>query len=83
MALVEMSVNVDEQRQHDAARHCDFWRVAEVDGACRRDLRDATLVNENVDDRETVKVERRDGLGQRCGRARAPASARSAWRWGR
>src|ERR1700722_5227482 len=43
MTLVEMSMDVDEQRQDDAPRHCDFWRVAEVDGALRDNLRDCAL----------------------------------------
>ena len=58
MALVDMGVDVDEERQHDAPRQCDFRRVAEVDGAGGRDLRDCALVDEDVDDREAVKVER-------------------------
>ena len=57
-----MGVGVDEKRQHDAPRQCDLRRVAEVDGAGRSDLRDCALVDENVDDREAVKVERPLGL---------------------
>ena len=66
MALVEMGVHVDEQRQDDAPGHCDFRRFAEVNDARRDDLRDCALVNENVDHRETVTVERPHGPRQRA-----------------
>ena len=72
MALVEMGVDVDEQRQHDAPRHCGFRRVAEVADASWGDFGDRALVNEDVDDGEAVKVERRDGLGQHAAKDARP-----------
>src|SRR4029077_1882974 len=64
MPLVEMGVDVHEERQDDAPGHCEFWRFVEVDGAVGGDLRYDAIFNEHVDDGETVKVEWRDGLRQ-------------------
>ena len=73
MALVDVGVDVDEERQHDAPGHCDFRRVAEIDGAGRDDLRDRALVDEDVDDREAVEVDRSHGRRQRAAEhARSP-----------
>ena len=71
MPLVEMGVHVDEERQHDAPRHCDFWRFAEVVDTSGKDFRDCALVNEDVDDGEPIIVERPDRLRQH-----APKDAR-------
>ena len=65
MALVEVGVGVDEERQHDAPGHRDFRRVAEVERAGGADLGDRALIDENVDDREAVKVERSEWLWER------------------
>ena len=40
----------------------------------------ATFVDENVDDRETVKVERREGLGQHVAKHARLPQRRSVWR---
>ena len=61
-----MGVDVDEERQHDTARHCDLSRVAEVDGAGGGDLGDRALFDKDVGDREAVEVERADRRRQRA-----------------
>ena len=54
-----MGMGVDERRQDDAARERCLRRVAELAAACRRDLRDSPVVDQNVGQGKTVAVDGR------------------------
>jgi hypothetical protein len=59
VSLVEMGVRIDEEREHDAARQRRCRRIAEHAAAGWRDFRNASLIDQNIHESETVAVERR------------------------
>ena len=58
MALVEMGVGVDEQRRHNAPGHRQARRLAQIERPGRRQRRDATVLDQDVDAGEAVAVAR-------------------------
>ena len=67
VALVEMGVRVDEERQNDPAAESEARQIRRRFAAARRDRRDASVVDDEVDPGEALAIERR-GFPGKAGR---------------